>query len=1114
MGNEKLKKTQQSKAKAPTRVTGSGDAPTQIPTRARHIGPRQHDLGISGGYLAPPSSPGAFTGQTGYSREGTLNLDLFREFSDASAKWEIKLHEKGPAGKVLLATFKGTTNFNGHYLKLDEFKPEHTDLPASRRCLLPIALSRQFRYPGEGPQGFEVFYVPLEGHQDFPNESWTILVHCVIDDGAVHEEDDDSVHVYIDWPKGGIVYPMLGAPALVSTKDHWLEHLVALDRPLALGAEKFLLKTMLRIFRWEEAAPNQPERQKAIRKRTFKLADPEDWFDFRHFKFADVGTDAKDATGKAESDDTFTLRLGQMDHFCLAEQEFIHIDAERMSVAAKNLHKPRSTTPITVPALSWRRDAKGAPTSQSPPKASDLHLYKVRAKLEGKGPGLYDLVWMNEDDFKAANTAVIKNDHRAIQATQDVYLRATLHAMSVGAHGHTAIDGRVLYKCDGKPLKGDPWEPTVNRLEKDDPASNALQSHHPVYVFEDKGSFKLGHLTDLHLDVRLDIMAQNPLEIIPSDAGADVATPALGTLVNNYNATFTALARTILDDSDALVLTGDLIDYNRGFSISPDGDVNASFVWKLGITSDKAKGEKKAVPRYRRERNWVHFYQILMRLYNEKQKPIFTTLGNHDYRPNPYSVYPGAVTPWGSFSVYPTIGGDLNLTLLEVAACYGPLFSSWTPTGTALGADAASIDNETWSVRWYHYAINGWNDYAVVAGKASLLMMDWDLEESVVSKPKGSFLPRAKYFMTKTQLGIYARWRDSAPPCKVLCCHPTLVCNGLAVGVTNAAARARPHVLNDLTHGTMGARAPVGLDSPAAHALRVGISSDVASGKVSLVITGHSHMDGIYAPSPDGQKVTMTHPTDPVWGKEMTFPSDVTNRILVTNCGGPLGEFTEARWTRRSRPSGSLFTLSGSSIKMKHVASERKQANPRRCVHDSERERVKDGRFYCSTTLAEVTSLGPDRLENASGSLPGCFYYILDPEDPSLNTVKRLALVTLMLDGNWCREISPLENWGSITAKDPNGGGMVACVQHGFHFTKKHIGRSLHLHREAYMVLMYGDDPRENWVIPVRAEVVADPSMVTLGALVGAPVLATTFRMAFADVKFPKFDAESPRWKT
>ena len=48
----------------------------------------------------------------------------------------------------------------------------------------------------------------------------------------------------------------------------------------------------------------------------------------------------------------------------------------------------------------------------------------------------------------------------------------------------------------------------------------------------------------------------------------------MGSLINNYNATFVDLALGILSESDALVLTGDLIDYNRGFALSADGAID------------------------------------------------------------------------------------------------------------------------------------------------------------------------------------------------------------------------------------------------------------------------------------------------------------------------------------------------------------------------------------------------------------------------------------------------------------------------------------------------------------------------------------------------------------
>lgn len=1121
MASQKLQKVQESAKQAPTREVGSQDAPTQISTHARHIGAMAHDVGISGGWLNGPPKDGRLEALAMGPPfpSGVLVLDLFRPFSDAAGKWKVEIFEERPDGEVLLATFEGNTKHRGYDLSVTKWKAEKASLPEGRRVLLPVLFTRAFHYQGEvldllGPDLQTVYYVPMEGHQDYASESWTLFVKCHTDDGLVHDDDTDSVHVWVDWPRGSIVYPMLGSPALVSDKDHKMEVLVALDRRLPDGAERFALKTMLRLFPWGK----ESARQDAIKKRTFKLADDDSKVDFREHRFLDVAAEAKDAKGRAEKDDEgFKLRLGMMEYFTTAEIEFAHgAQFEHREVIASRAgvyhvpDPPRQGARVPLPVLCFGRNAAGGVTEATAPEVGATFLYKVRFEI-GEGKGLYDLVWMTPDDFTAANTAVGTGSKDAIRPLQDQRLRDALHSMSIKAHPDAAVNARVPYKYDGKKTGDDAWKPTRNQPDTLDKAFALVRSHHPVYVFDGGSPFKLGHLTDLHLDVRLDVMAQNPMRIIPDEAGvSDVATPPVGELINNYNATFTELAHAVLDGADALVLTGDLIDYNRGFALSAQGDVDERFCWKLGLSA----GEQGS--RYKRERNWMHFFQILLGLYDQKKKPIFTTLGNHDYRPNPYSVYPGFSMPWGSFSVYPTIGGDLNLTLLELASCYGPQFASVTMNGTQIRADVDSLDNFAWSVRWYHTAISCWKDLAVTAGDVSLLLMDWDVEESCISVHKGSALPRAKLFMTKAQMKIYERWRESAPPCKVMACHPTLACNGAAIEVTNSMARAKPYPLDDINHGTMGARTILGSDAWWACGIREGIAKDIADGKVKMIITGHSHMDGMYLPLEGGKEVQMLWPKNPAWGKEMAFPSgSIAGMIVVTNCGGPMGEFTEKSWTRRSRPAGSVFELAPSSIHMKHVASKRPQTRPRRAVLDCERVRVQDGHFYVEMTLDEIIGR---TYEQAGGLVAGCFYYLVDPEDPSesspINVVKQLALVVNTADKGWRREISTLEPWGRITVPDPNGGGWVTAVQLGFRFPRVHVGHALGDNYEMYMLLRYGTGPADDWVIPVRTDQIMPQPKNDAEDQPRRDDPPEPIKMAFLDTKFPRFDWRSPRWST
>ena len=101
----------------------------------------------------PPRGSYQGTASSRNQKRWALEIDLFRPFSDAAARWKLELYEKGPDGDALLATFAGSTKHKGYDLKVDRFKPENTDLPEGQRCLLPVFFSRIFHTPGEGMGG-------------------------------------------------------------------------------------------------------------------------------------------------------------------------------------------------------------------------------------------------------------------------------------------------------------------------------------------------------------------------------------------------------------------------------------------------------------------------------------------------------------------------------------------------------------------------------------------------------------------------------------------------------------------------------------------------------------------------------------------------------------------------------------------------------------------------------------------------------------------------------------------------------------------------------------------------------------------------------------------------
>ena len=105
---------------------------------------------------------------------------------------------------------------------------------------------------------------------------------------------------------------------------------------------------------------------------------------------------------------------------------------------------------------------------------------------------------------------------------------------------------------------------------------------HPLFVTRDAAPrLTIGHVTDLHVDVRADVYEHN---LQPAQVGSNY---------NNWNRSVRGVYDAAKDKSDVLLLTGDLIDYGRGF-------------W--GLKESRRLGEDSF---YVVDRNWSLFYHLI-----------------------------------------------------------------------------------------------------------------------------------------------------------------------------------------------------------------------------------------------------------------------------------------------------------------------------------------------------------------------------------------------------------------------------------------------------------------------------------------------------------------------
>jgi 3',5'-cyclic AMP phosphodiesterase CpdA len=340
---------------------------------------------------------------------------------------------------------------------------------------------------------------------------------------------------------------------------------------------------------------------------------------------------------------------------------------------------------------------------------------------------------------------------------------------------------------------------------------------HPLFIIDQPSVLRISHLTDIHVDTRADVYEEN-LRASGSKHLLDA--------YNNWNKNFQKIYTRAKSDSDLLLLTGDLIDYGRGF---------------IGV---EHRQELANDDLYNVDRNWFLFYYLLAsnlgRGQSQYSKPVYTCLGNHDWRLNPYPpfAFAGAPSPEAIFDkdVLKKRGLDKPANMkafLEFAHGSGhdlllsyqkSLISKWQrPLESAKGlgnsadlvdalkrlytvSKAAITDKDKLlfkllkgdstidvrgfptetnieSVEWYLFAINPFLNYQfTLPGGYELLMLDWEKEEDVIfdaySKGKNygwGFStdegPKARNSLTSVQKKLIERLLKSNGKTKIIGIH-------------------------------------------------------------------------------------------------------------------------------------------------------------------------------------------------------------------------------------------------------------------------------------------------------------------------------------------------------
>jgi 3',5'-cyclic AMP phosphodiesterase CpdA len=487
------------------------------------------------------------------------------------------------------------------------------------------------------------------------------------------------------------------------------------------------------------------------------------------------------------------------------------------------------------------------------------------------------------------------------------------------------------FLLDGYAFEYGSLNPPYNALRTTAPVRAEVL--HPVFVQRHLGTgLRIAHVTDTHISVREDVYEHNLRAAkLRKQIGANEGD------WNNFNRSFMDVYGRAKSDADIVLLTGDLIDYGRGH---------------YGRGRPASLGDDNA---YFRDRNWWLFY-FQLAAGKRYGVPVYTILGNHDWRLNPYPPFaPGANNPNEMLNDHLRLTPDKRKAILQAA--HGPghnkklsykkvvedLVSAVKTGGRAAidllknkGVDVPGFPTETniESVAWYLLTINPFFDYVfTLPGKQSVLMLDWAQREAVVFRQArngekvglDTGTPRPRNSLTPLQHQLTFEFLSGPSRAKIIGVHAPVVgphgnwydhdlvrsrkiYSGEATGPRDGHPLFAivPSTARDTPHGMVADRGALGNEKEREWLVRT-----IANEKyhVRLVFSGHIHRNGLYVVYQSPSPIDIVNPTDPSRRRRV----DPTRALLVGILQAPTGRAAPPQFVNAQRNKGGPLYITTTS---------------------------------------------------------------------------------------------------------------------------------------------------------------------------------------------------------
>jgi len=330
---------------------------------------------------------------------------------------------------------------------------------------------------------------------------------------------------------------------------------------------------------------------------------------------------------------------------------------------------------------------------------------------------------------------------------------------------------------------------------------NPVQLFHPVFVYEDLKYANIGHMSDIHINSRQQVLANSLAKVIPQK---DDFPEGIGHMLNIASANTKELLTQYgkSDDVHMVTISGDVVDFlentwHEHMAAKVPESVRDQKIREICSLEERKGGYKK---HYKENVDLLVLYSLVTDLYGSKgAKPVYTVSGNHDCYLEPVGVFPKLKHLWTD----KFIPASHNLTIYEAALSFGKSYhrivrrstgkaakagAKWggilglgvgaipaAAVGALVGSRIPDSASRPDSFAWFYRVLTPFSDFSIQLPNQYLVGLGWGDEEHMLGgageQPFMGHLPLATDSISQTQLDLI-RLKENAQAADKLKVNP------------------------------------------------------------------------------------------------------------------------------------------------------------------------------------------------------------------------------------------------------------------------------------------------------------------------------------------------------